>query len=373
AQPHRQPSRDQAEEAIPGAQRPPRHVPAPAAQRRKTASNREAPVPPGQSPSTRDRSEVLPPGSPTWGVSEAAGATTAVCAAKGQRKPSQRTKASIRSAPVPADGWFPNWHNKSSKKRDGRVGNEGERVAEGQSLGVVRSVGNRVESSQCVHVGTNLASLAQRHRQTSQEAEPKSKETSPNSTLVVKGHEWMVKTALGMFKEAFNLFTENPSLAMEKDFISGYTVWHWIAKHGNRTALSAFFRAARKRKVALSMDVKSTCGYTPLHLAAIHGQVKVIQYLVKKSGANVGLRDHSGKKPWQYLSTETPPDVCQLLGAPMNEPITDAGRNRHQPSRAVSRKTSFTAFFKSPPILRKFSHFHSDHFSAVREEDEEDD
>uniref|UniRef100_UPI00398ED991 ankyrin repeat domain-containing protein SOWAHB-like n=1 Tax=Pristiophorus japonicus TaxID=55135 RepID=UPI00398ED991 len=194
-----------------------------------------------------------------------------------------------------------------------------------------------------------------------------------------KEHEWIVKTAVGMFDQAYALFHEDPNFALKKDFISGYTVLHWIAKHGNHRALSRFIGGASKSKVELNVDIKSTCGYTPLHIAAIHGQLKIIQYLVKKCRANVNLRDHSGKKPWQYLNSEAPRGVCQMLGTPEHKdamhsqnsstiPAKDI--NRQASSLAIRRKTSFTALLKSPRILQKFTH--SDHFNAIIEEDEQD-
>uniref|UniRef100_A0A3Q2PKG4 SOWAHA-C winged helix-turn-helix domain-containing protein n=1 Tax=Fundulus heteroclitus TaxID=8078 RepID=A0A3Q2PKG4_FUNHE len=99
-----------------------------------------------------------------------------------------------------------------------------------------------------------------------------------------------------------------PSLLNRQDFISGFTVLHWIAKHGDRAFMAA---------CGLSFDVnaKSTAGQTPLHVAAIHGNKKVIWLLVKNFGADVKLRDTAGKKAWQYLS-DAKPDILQLLGAP---------------------------------------------------------
>ncbi|XP_067859380.1 ankyrin repeat domain-containing protein SOWAHB-like [Heptranchias perlo] len=197
-------------------------------------------------------------------------------------------------------------------------------------------------------------------------------------------HEWIMKTTVGMFEQAYALFHKNPNIVMKRDFISGYTVLHWIAKHGNHHALSQFIGHARKRKVELNVDIKSTCGYTPLHIAAIHGQLKIIQYLVKKYRANVNLRDHSGKKPWQYLNSEAPRNVCQMLGAAEHKPNSNAAMHsqnsstfpakdiaRQESSHAISRKTSFAAFFKSPRLLQKSTHLASDRLHAIIEEDEE--
>ncbi|XP_038647624.1 uncharacterized protein LOC119963104 [Scyliorhinus canicula] len=194
-------------------------------------------------------------------------------------------------------------------------------------------------------------------------------------------HEWMVKTAVGKFDQAFALFCEDPNIAMKKDFISGYTVLHWIAKHGNHRALSRFISAASKMKVKLNVDIKSTCGYTPLHIAVIHERLKVIQFLVKKYQANVNLRDHSGKKPWQYLSSEFPKDMRRMLGAPEhrhtiysenNNAFLEKNINKQGSSPAISRKTSFAALLKSPRVLQKFKHKDSGWFHTVTEDNEQD-
>jgi hypothetical protein len=42
-------------------------------------------------------------------------------------------------------------------------------------------------------------------------------------------------------------------------------------------------------------------GYTPLHMAALHGHEDLIELLVEAYGANVNIRDYSGKKPKHYL------------------------------------------------------------------------
>ncbi|XP_060687919.1 uncharacterized protein LOC132820005 [Hemiscyllium ocellatum] len=192
-------------------------------------------------------------------------------------------------------------------------------------------------------------------------------------------HEWMVKTAVGKFEQAYSLFCKDPNFAMKRDFISGYTVLHWIAKHGNHRALSHFISAATKKKIKLNVNIKSTCGYTPLHIAVIHEQLKIIQYLVKKYQANINLRDHSGKKPWQYLSSESPKNMYQMLGAPdhklsihsaYNSTFSAKHINTPKSSPSVSRKSSFTALLKSPRVLQKF--MHHDPLNSIIEDDEQD-
>ncbi|GCB61286.1 ankyrin repeat domain-containing protein SOWAHB-like [Scyliorhinus torazame] len=220
---------------------------------------------------------------------------------------------------------------------------------------------------------------AESHSECSKEDPLKIEAASEKPLIDSTEHEWMVKTAVGKFDQAFALFCEDPNIAMKKDFISGYTVLHWIAKHGNHRALSRFISAASKMKVKLNVDIKSTCGYTPLHIAVIHERLKVIQFLVKKYQANVNLRDHSGKKPWQYLSSEFPKDMCRMLGAPEYRHTTENNSaflakniNKQGTSPAISRKTSFTALLKSPRVLQKFKHRDSGWFHTVTEDNEQD-
>uniref|UniRef100_A0A8D0C9W3 Uncharacterized protein n=1 Tax=Salvator merianae TaxID=96440 RepID=A0A8D0C9W3_SALMN len=91
--------------------------------------------------------------------------------------------------------------------------------------------------------------------------------------------------------QARALLLEDPHLATQKDFVSGYTVLHWLAKHGNAQVLQDVFTGAHKAGVALDVNVKSGCGYTPLHLAAMHGHQRVMQLLVQKLQCQVQVRD----------------------------------------------------------------------------------
>lgn len=62
--------------------------------------------------------------------------------------------------------------------------------------------------------------------------------------LELREHTWLVKAAAGNWPEIYTLFREEPSLLNKKDFISGFTVLHWIAKHGNHRVLNTLGYAA---------------------------------------------------------------------------------------------------------------------------------
>ncbi|XP_004472647.2 ankyrin repeat domain-containing protein SOWAHB [Dasypus novemcinctus] len=176
--------------------------------------------------------------------------------------------------------------------------------------------------------------------------------------LDAREHEWIVKLASGSWNRVLILFWEDPRLVLHKDFLTGYTALHWIAKHGDLRALQDLVSGAQKAGIALDVNVRSSGGYTPLHLAAIHGHQGVIKLLVQRLASRVNVRDSSGKKPWQYLNSNTSGEIWQLLGAPRGQPIfpvyplvqsisTTRKVKSREVSRTVSRKTSFAALLKS--------------------------
>ncbi|XP_070781221.1 ankyrin repeat domain-containing protein SOWAHB-like [Enoplosus armatus] len=133
--------------------------------------------------------------------------------------------------------------------------------------------------------------------------------------LEPREHAWLVKGAAGAWPDIYSLFREDSSLLNRQDFISGFTVLHWIAKHGDHRVLNTLWYGVQKAGLTFDVNARSTCGHTPLHIAAIHGNKNIMQLLVNKFSADVRLRDTAGKKPWQYLSSAAPPDIFHLLGA----------------------------------------------------------
>ncbi|NWQ95863.1 SWAHB protein, partial [Burhinus bistriatus] len=129
-------------------------------------------------------------------------------------------------------------------------------------------------------------------------------------------HAWLVAVSAGCWARVRKLFLEEPELALQRDFMSGFTVLHWLAKHGDGPGLQELAAAARQAGLALDVDARSGCGYTPLHLAAIHGHQLVIKVLVLQLGCQVQVRDSSGRRPWEYLGSSTSGEIWQLLEAP---------------------------------------------------------
>ncbi|TDH01787.1 hypothetical protein EPR50_G00166330 [Perca flavescens] len=203
--------------------------------------------------------------------------------------------------------------------------------------------------------------------------------------LEPREHAWLVKGAAGSWPDIYTLFREDSSLLNRQDFISGFTVLHWIAKHGDHRVLNTLWYGVEKAGLTFNMNAKSTCGHTPLHIAAIHGNKNIMRLLVNKFNADVKLRDTAGKKAWQYLSSTAQPEVFQLLGAPSRpagggdggvvredqEPRRQTPRRRrHHLSFAssgerpltmsgttrVKRSTSIAAFLKHKSLLQFHGH-----------------
>ncbi|NWZ57995.1 SWAHB protein, partial [Haliaeetus albicilla] len=148
----------------------------------------------------------------------------------------------------------------------------------------------------------------------------KSLRNVPSRGLLVplgqREHAWLVAMSAGCWARVRELFLEEPELALQRDFMSGFTVLHWLAKHGDGPGLQELAAAAQHAGLALDVDARSGCGYTPLHLAAIHGHQLVIKVLVLQLGCQVQVRDSSGRRPWEYLGSSTSGEIWQLLEAP---------------------------------------------------------
>lgn len=130
-------------------------------------------------------------------------------------------------------------------------------------------------------------------------------------------HEWLVKATSGQWSQQLHgLLLTDKTLASKRDFMSGSTALHWAAKSGNCDMVCKVIEVAKKGGVHVNVNIKSYGGYTPLHIAAIHGQEEVIAQLVKDYSAKVNLRDYSGKKPYQYLKEGSSFAVRHLLRDP---------------------------------------------------------
>ncbi|XP_056321326.1 ankyrin repeat domain-containing protein SOWAHC [Danio aesculapii] len=134
-------------------------------------------------------------------------------------------------------------------------------------------------------------------------------------TLDPLEHQWMLITADGDWESLRRLLMCDPTLISKRDFVTGFTCLHWAAKQGKHELLAMILKFAKQNNIAVNINSRSSAGYTPLHLAAMHGHSEVMKLLVGAFDADVDLRDYSGKKPAQYLCTSTSADLRDIIGA----------------------------------------------------------
>uniref|UniRef100_A0A3Q3JZY8 SOWAHA-C winged helix-turn-helix domain-containing protein n=1 Tax=Monopterus albus TaxID=43700 RepID=A0A3Q3JZY8_MONAL len=103
---------------------------------------------------------------------------------------------------------------------------------------------------------------------------------------------YMSETPLrSLFPDLSQLLRQDPSLANKK-----VTALHWAAKHGNEDMATLVVNAGA------DVNTKSVSGYTPLHIAALHGHRRILDLLIGTYGAKENLRDYSGHLASHYLN-----------------------------------------------------------------------
>lgn len=140
----------------------------------------------------------------------------------------------------------------------------------------------------------------------------------PPSTVPLEPaeHEWLVRAASGRWTHQLHgLLLRDGGLAAKRDFMSGFTALHWAAKSGDREMALQLVEVARRGGVPVNLNARSHGGYTPLHLAALHGHEDAAVLLVGL-GAQVHVRDHSGRRAYQYLPLGATYALRRLLGDP---------------------------------------------------------
>ncbi|KAF7207015.1 ankyrin repeat domain-containing protein SOWAHC [Nothobranchius furzeri] len=128
-------------------------------------------------------------------------------------------------------------------------------------------------------------------------------------------HEWMLRSPDGEWNSLHRLLIAEPSLAVRKDFVTGFTCLHWAAKLGRPELIALIMNFSRQHDVPVSVDVRSNSGYTPLHIAAMHRHLEVLKLLVGAYNADVEVRDYSGRKAFQYLTGGVSVDIQDIIGA----------------------------------------------------------
>ncbi|XP_007951524.1 ankyrin repeat domain-containing protein SOWAHD [Orycteropus afer afer] len=131
----------------------------------------------------------------------------------------------------------------------------------------------------------------------------------------LREHAWMLAAAGGRFEELQELLEAEPGLLLRSDPITGYTLLHWLAKHGRHEELILVHDFAQRQGLQLDVSVPGSGGLTPLHLATQQGHDMVIKVLVGALGADPTRRDHSGHRACHYLRPDAPRRLWELSGA----------------------------------------------------------
>lgn len=141
-----------------------------------------------------------------------------------------------------------------------------------------------------------------------------SSEQDADWALYPMEHAWMLSAVEGNYDTILEFISEDPYLLTRRDFISGYSVLHWLAKRGQDETLLKLLRYAESAGIPANVNVRGSGGLTPLHVASMHRQYMTIKLLVGAFGANVDAMDYNGKRAWQYLPENAPLEMKELLG-----------------------------------------------------------
>ncbi|XP_028628975.1 ankyrin repeat domain-containing protein SOWAHD [Grammomys surdaster] len=133
--------------------------------------------------------------------------------------------------------------------------------------------------------------------------------------LEPREHAWILAAAECRFEVLLEMLEAEPSLLMREDPITGYSVLHWLAKHGRHEELILLQDFARRQGLPFDVSAPGSGGLTPLHLAALQGHDMVIKVLVGALSADPSRRDHSGNRPCHYLRPDASLSLRELSGA----------------------------------------------------------
>ncbi|XP_029368885.1 ankyrin repeat domain-containing protein SOWAHC [Echeneis naucrates] len=214
----------------------------------------------------------------------------------------------------------------------------------------------RRQSRQTVNSQTPSFPQGRPQNRTAKQLDDANSESVP---LQPSAHEWLVKCAAGQWNQIYALLLQNSQLAQKKDFMSGFTALHWAAKDGNSKIIHKLVEITRQRGTYIDINSKAHGGYTPLHIAAIHGHTEVMLLLVQGYGANINERDNAGKKACHYLGKGVSAEVGAVLGGlqwSKHKERTEEDYREHPKGFNTISKLFQPHIGKKPRTATKFAH-----------------
>nr|XP_056718126.1 ankyrin repeat domain-containing protein SOWAHC [Euleptes europaea] len=127
-------------------------------------------------------------------------------------------------------------------------------------------------------------------------------------------HAWMLCASDGRWESLEALLGCEPALLGRRDFVTGFSCLHWAAKQGRHELLALLVAFARRHRLPVDVNARTSGGYTCLHLAAMHGHLEVVKLLVGAYDADVDVRDYSGRKAAHYLGPGAAEGLRGLVG-----------------------------------------------------------
>uniref|UniRef100_A0A663EYD2 Sosondowah ankyrin repeat domain family member C n=1 Tax=Aquila chrysaetos chrysaetos TaxID=223781 RepID=A0A663EYD2_AQUCH len=178
-------------------------------------------------------------------------------------------------------------------------------------------------------------------------------------------HAWMLSASDGRWESLEGLLSCEPALLCKRDFITGFTVLHWAAKHGRQELLATLVNFAQRHQLPVDINARTSGGHTALHIAAMHGHAEVVKLLVGAYDADVDIRDYSGRKAAQYLHQGTSGDMRSLVGALEEEEEEEEGAAGNGSGRWRLSKV-----LPANLMSYRLSHHHHHHHHSTGEEAE---
>ncbi|XP_062379975.1 uncharacterized protein sowahd [Sardina pilchardus] len=165
-------------------------------------------------------------------------------------------------------------------------------------------------------------------------------------------HAWILSVVDGNRETLMTYLSSDPTLLTRKDFVSGFTALHWLAKYGKDEIIIELLKYAEKEGCPVDVNFKGSGGLTPLHVAAMHSQFMVVKILVGAFAAKIDIMDYNGRRAWQYLKCNAPVEMKELLGAWDDEHVNVGCQNANNNSSGATDVINNAACKEEEPTNR---------------------